>query len=89
MVAAPGYTVDSLVTKLRNRYINPNSQSLFQDADVVSLLDDELRSTIIPVITSVREEFWVKTYDQPITGAANYTIPSNAAEGWIVTGKQT
>lgn len=79
MVAAPGYTVDSLVTKLRNRYINPNSQSLFQDADVVSLLDDALRDTLIPVITSVREEFWVKTQDTPVNGSASYTIPSNAA----------
>lgn len=81
MVAAPGYTVDALVTKLRNRYLNPNSQSLFLDSDVVSLLDDALRDTLIPVITSVREEFWVKTYDQPINGSASYTIPSNAAGG--------
>lgn len=81
MVAAPGYTVDSLVTKLRNRYINPNSQSLFQDADVVSLFDDALRDTMIPVITSVREEFWVKTQDTPINGSTSYTIPSNAAGG--------
>ncbi len=81
MVAAPGYTVDSLVTKLRNRYINPNAISLFQDADIVSLLDDELRSTLIPVITSVREEFWVKTQDTPINGSTSYTIPSNAAGG--------
>lgn len=48
---------------------------------MVSLLDDELRSTIIPVITSVREEFWVKTQDTPINGSASYTIPSNAAGG--------
>jgi hypothetical protein len=81
MVAAPGYIVDSLVTKLRNRYINPNSQNLFLDADVVSLLDDALRDTLIPVITSVREEFWVKTQDTPINGSASYTIPSNAAGG--------
>lgn len=81
MVAAPSYTVDSLVTKFRNRYLNPTSQSLFQDDDVISLLDDELRSVIIPVITSVREEFWVKTQDTPINGSASYTIPSNAAGG--------
>lgn len=81
MVSAPSYTVDSLVTKFRNRHINPNSQSLFLDADVVSLLDDELRSTLIPVITSVREEFWVKTQDTPVNGSASYTIPSNAAGG--------
>lgn len=42
-------------------------------------MDDCLRETIIPVITSVREEFWVSTYDQPVTGAASYSIPSNAA----------
>lgn len=82
-VAAPGFTVDELVTKLRNRYTTPNSQSLFQETDVISLMDDELRSTIIPIITSAREEFWVKTYDQAITGAASYTIP-RAASGAIL-----
>jgi hypothetical protein len=79
VTAAPGYTVDQLVTKFQNRYLNPNSNALFQAADIISLMDDCLRETIIPVITSVREEFWVKTYDQPVTGASSYTIPSNAA----------
>lgn len=79
MVAAPGYTVDQLVIDLRNKYINPNSQSLFQDADVVNLLDYEQRSTIIPIISDVREEFWVVNDDQPINGSASYTIPQRAA----------
>jgi len=79
MVASPLYTVDSLVTALRNRYLNPNSQSLFQDSDVVALLDDEQRSTVIPIISSVREEFWVVNNDQVINGSASYTIPQRAA----------
>lgn len=79
MVAGPDYTVDGLVTKFRNRYINPNSQNLFQDGDIISLLDDEIRATIIPVITSVREEFWVQTQDTPINGSASYTIPQRSA----------
>lgn len=79
MVAAPGYTVDQLVTDLRNKYINPNSQSLFQNADVINLLDYEQRSAVIPIISSVREEFWVANQDQVINGSASYTIPQRAA----------
>lgn len=78
-MVAPDYTVDQLVTDLRNKYINPNSQSLFQLNDVIGLMDYEQRSTIIPIISSVREEFWVVNDDQPITGAVSYTIPQRAA----------
>lgn len=77
--AAPDYTVDGLVASVRNKYINPNTQSLFQDTDIVSILDEEQRSVIIPIISSVREEFWVTYFDQAVSGATSYTIPQRAA----------
>ena len=79
MVAAPSYTVDQLVTKLQDRYIIPSATGLFTPTNIISILDDELRSSIIPIITSVREEFWVSTQDQQVNGSASYTIPQRAA----------
>lgn len=39
-----------------------------------------MRSTIIPVVNSVREEYWVKLYDQAVvSGQAAYTIPQRSA----------
>lgn len=78
-MVGPVYTVDQMVTDLRNKYINPNSQALFQDSDVINLLDSEQRAAIIPIISSVREEFWVVNQDTPVNGSASYTIPQRAA----------
>lgn len=59
--------------------MNPNTESLFTDADILSILDETQRSYIIPIISSVREEFWVTFNDQSVSGAASYTIPQRAA----------
>lgn len=78
-VPAPDYTSEGLIASCRNKYITPNTQSLFQDEDILAVLDEEQRSYIIPIISSVREEFWVQFDDQAITGATSYTIPQRAA----------
>lgn len=78
-VPAPDYTVDGLVTSVRNKYVNPNTDSLFDDTNVISILDETQRSYIIPIVASVREEFWVTFVDQAVSGAASYTIPQRAA----------
>jgi hypothetical protein len=79
VVAAPDYTVDGLVTSLRNKYVTPASQQLFQDADVVRFLDEEMRADIIPVIESAGSEFFVQNFDIKVTGQASYTIPQRSA----------
>jgi len=79
MTAAPGYTVDEMVDDVKNEYITPTSQNLFQDNDVIKHLDKAMRSKIIPLINSVREEYWVNINDQAVTGAASYTIPQRSA----------
>jgi hypothetical protein len=73
--AAPNYTVDGLVTSLRTKYIQPTSQNLYADADVALFLDEALRDTVVPLIMSVQESYWVSYLDQAVTGAASYTIP--------------
>lgn len=84
MVAAPDYTVDQMVTDLKSEYLTPNSQQLFQQTDIINHLDKAMRSKIIPLINSVREDYWVENYDQPVTGADSYTIPQRAAGAILV-----
>lgn len=79
MVAQPDYTVDGMVDDLKNEYITPTSQNLFEPEDIVKHLDKAMRSKIIPLINSVREEYWVNVYDQAVTGAASYTIPQRSS----------
>lgn len=81
MVAAPDFTVDGLISSLKNQYVIPASQNLFQDPDIVDLMDNEMRQVIVPLILSAREDYWTANYDQPVTGASTYTIPPRAVGG--------
>lgn len=82
--AAPNYTVDGMVDDVRNDYITPQSQNLFEDDDIVKHLDKAMRTKIIPLINSAREDYWVNNYDQPVTGQASYTIPRRSAGAMLV-----
>lgn len=79
MTVAPNYTVDQMVDDVRSEYITPNSQNLFTDDDVVGQLTRAMLSKIIPLINSVREEYWVTRFDQAVTGAASYTLPQRSS----------
>src|SRR5665213_1941093 len=84
MTAQPNYTVDNMVSDVRNDYVTPQSQSLFLDTDIVNHLDKAMRSKIIPLINSTREDYWVKNFDQQVSGAASYTIPQRSAGAILV-----
>lgn len=79
MTAAPDYTTDGMVSDLRNDYLTPTAQNLFQDSDIIRHLDRAMRSKIIPLVNSVREEYWVNRFNQSVTGAASYTIPQRSS----------
>ena len=83
MVAQPGYLVDNLVASCISKYALAVSQNTVSQNDIVLYLDEELRSDIIPLIESVRGEYFMTYFDQPVTGAASYTIPQRAAGGTL------
>lgn len=79
MTAAPDYTTDGMVDDIKNEYITPTSQNLFQDTDIIAHLDKAQRTKIIPLLNSVREEYWVTRFDQAVTGVASYTLPQRGS----------
>ncbi len=84
MVASPDYTTDSgssaLVSSVYRGILSPNSQNTLQPEDIIAFLDQEMRTTIIPLVLAAQEEFWVTNYDQPVLqGVYSYTIPPRAA----------
>lgn len=81
---APDYTVDGMVTSIITKYLVPTSQNTFQTTDLASLLDEELRSYIIPQIEKANADYWVTRFDQAITGATSYTIPKRSTYGALV-----
>lgn len=79
MTVAPEYTVDDMVDDIKNEYITPTSQNLFQPDDIIKHLDKAQRTKIIPLLNSVREEYWVTRFDQAVTGAVSYTVPQRGS----------
>jgi len=82
--AAPDYTVDAgtsaLVASVYRGILSPNSQNALEPDDIIAFLDQEMRTTIVPLVLAAQEEFWVTNYDQPVLqGVYNYTIPKRAA----------
>ena len=78
------YTVDALIAKVKRRGTIPTSQGLFLPADFVDIMSDVLIQTVVPAITSVREEYFVTYQDQAIVAnQAGYRLPSRAVGGML------
>lgn len=76
------YTVDRLISSIKRRITLPDAQNLYSNEDLIEFMNDEMASTLIPLVHTVQQEYWVhiedvqleqnKTdYKIPIRGAAN------------------
>jgi hypothetical protein len=73
------YTTTNLIKVIKRRGSLPTNQRLFDADDFVALANDELQMSIVPLIMSVREEYFVVSEDFDIVpGQAGYDIPSDA-----------
>lgn len=84
MTASIDYTVDktdlSVVQSVLTRVLMPLSENTLTEARIIELLDEEMRTTVVPLVLAAQEEFYVQNYDQtPVSGVYNYTIPKRAA----------
>lgn len=84
MTASIDYTVDntdlSLVDSVQTRVMAPLAENTITPDRLIELIDEEMRSTVIPLVLAAKEEFYVQNYDQPfVAGTYNYTIPPRAA----------
>jgi hypothetical protein len=80
----PNYTTDgssvALVASVYRGCLAPNAQNALIPTEIIAFLDQEMRTTIVPLVLAAQEEFWVTNFDQPVlTGVHNYTIPKRAA----------
>jgi hypothetical protein len=76
VATAIDYTVNRILDSVKRRITLPDAQNLYTDPDLIAFMNDEMGSTIIPMIHSVQQEYWVTKFDvQLVTGQVNYTIP--------------
>lgn len=78
------YTTDALVDSVKRRITVPTAQQFFYPANIVNFANDELMSTLVPSIISVREEYFVTKKDYPIvSGTSSFEIPTRAVGGMM------
>lgn len=71
--------VESLLDSAKRRSFAPVSQKTFEDADLISMANEELRLSLVSSLVKVREDFFLTTETVSIkAGVANYAIPSRA-----------
>jgi len=73
------YTTTDLVNSLKRRISIPTSQATYTDQELVDFLNDEFEGTIVPLISSIREDFFISSTDFTVTNStSSFAIPSNA-----------
>jgi hypothetical protein len=73
-------TADRLVAGVQRRISLPTNQALLDQEDILELADDMIRAHFVPLLVSLRENYFVTEIDQAITAdLAEYDIPSRAA----------
>ncbi len=73
-------TADRLVSGVQRRISLPTNQALLSQEDILELADDMIRAHFVPMLVSLRENYFVTTIDQAITAdQAEYDVPSRAA----------
>jgi hypothetical protein len=71
-----------LIPAIKRRLMVPTTQATFQAADFLAVLNAELQSEVVPLLMSVREEYFVAETDVDVTaGTAAYDIPERAIGG--------
>lgn len=72
-------TVDRLLSGIKRRAIVPSSQPLLDDDDILEMSDDVVEEEIVPLIMSVRQDFFVAIESTDIVADQSaYDIPYRA-----------
>lgn len=70
------YDTLDLISQVKRVESIPTSQTTFTDQDIVEMMNMELQSAIVPLISSVREEYFVVTQDTVLpAGVSSLNIP--------------
>lgn len=76
MASSIDYTVDRIISSIKRRITLPDAQNLYSDSDLIEFMNDEMASTLIPLVHSVQQEYWINIHDvQLVQNQLNYKIP--------------
>ena len=73
-----GFTSEALLESVKRRASLPVSQVTFQDTDLLEMADEEVLTSLVPLILSANEDYLLATQDITLDGSSAYRIPSRA-----------
>lgn len=76
-MAAPDYSVASLIENIDIRCSVPTSQLTYTDADWAVLANNALQDEVVPLLMSTREEYFVDFIDVPSPADGIISFPTN------------
>lgn len=83
-IPTPYQLSDDLVNSVYRNTSLPNSQNTYQPLDILAFLNEEQATTIISLVQSIREKYWVQYLDIPIvSGVTTYTVPERSVAGSV------
>ena len=72
-------TTTEFLASVKRRISMPAQQSLLDDDDILSLGDECLTAYVVPMLVSIRQDYFVYVQDTPlVSGQSNYDIPYRA-----------
>lgn len=73
------YTTTNLLTSIERQSFAPANQSTFATSDILELADEVTKTTILPAIITVGEEYYLYSTDYTISeGVSAYSVPSRS-----------
>lgn len=80
------YNTSGMIAKVKTLAAVPSNQPAFTDANLITIIDDELQSTVVPFIVSLNSDYFLTYKDVTIVaGVDEYRIPERAV-GSILYG---
>jgi len=72
-------TVDSFLDEVKRLITVPANQALMNDDQLLLMGDEASQSYVVPLLLSLRQEYFVTSYTQAVTsGVATYNIPTRS-----------
>jgi hypothetical protein len=76
------WTSTDLLASVRRRTGMPAAAGLFSDAEILTCIDEETRSYVVPFVLAEREDYWTANYDVTLVdGTTSYRLPYRAVGG--------
>lgn len=76
-MSAPAYDMEAMIANIKRRCTMPTSQVTFEDSDFAELCDDELKESVVPLLMSCREDYFVDYIDQAAPSDGVISFPDN------------